>query len=197
MKGQTSSATHSNETLNVPCLRAANLHSAYIAHGYKYLYGKTIYEMRLFYYGAIAMVLMLAGAGKVAAQILKPAKWKFEAKKLKSNEYQLVFHLNLEKGWHIWSLSPGGDGYQIVPSVAYDNNALVKTTGALAEKGKVTSGTMAGIKGIVNYLSGNVDYTQNVTVKGATKLTGRFTYQVCDDKQCLAPADAEFSFDLK
>lgn len=145
----------------------------------------------------ITVALLIATVGNISAQILKPAKWKFEAKKVKGNEYQLVFHLNLEKGWHIWSLSPGGDGYQIVPSVEYDNNALVQSTGALAEKGKVTSGTMAGIKGIVNYLSGTVDYTQTVMTTAPTKLTGRFTYQVCDDKQCLAPADAEFSFDLK
>jgi hypothetical protein len=142
-------------------------------------------------------MLLVAVSGSVYAQILKPAKWKFEAKKLKGNEYQLVFHLSLDKGWHIWSLSPGGDGYQIVPSVEYDNNSLVTTSGTLAEKGKVTSGMMDGIKGIVNYLSGNVDYIQTVSVKGPTKLTGRFTYQVCDDKQCLAPADAEFLFDLK
>ena len=158
---------------------------------------KTELYMRRFLYIAASLALLIAAPAYVSAQILKPAKWKFEAKKLKGNEYQLVFHLSLEKGWHIWSLSPGGDGYQIVPSVEFDNNTQVKVAGTLAEKGKVTSGTMAGIKGIVNYLSGNVDYTQTVTVKGSTKLTGRFTYQVCDDKQCLAPADAEFSFDLK
>jgi thiol:disulfide interchange protein DsbD len=161
----------------------------------KILSAKHDCNMRRFLY--IAAALLIATTGRAGAQILKPAKWKFEAKKLKGSEYQLVFHLSLDKGWHIWSLSPGGDGYQIVPSVAFDNNTQVKVAGTLAEKGKVTSGTMAGINGIVHYLSGTVDYTQTVTAKVPTKLTGRFTYQVCDDKQCLAPADAEFSFDLK
>ena len=48
--------------------------------------------------------------------------------------------------------------------------------------------------GEVTYLSGQIDYVQEVVVKGPTKITGKHTYQVCDDRQCLAPVDKSFEF---
>jgi len=146
------------------------------------------------YYSAILLLLVVASAN---AQMLTPAKWKYEVKKKSGNDYQLIFHLQLDKGWHIWSLTPGGDGFQIVPSVAFDKNANVTPKGGLTEKGKVTTTAMEGIKGKVSYLSGNVDYIQEVTVKGSAKITGKHTWQVCDDRQCLAPTDKDFVFEIK
>ena len=43
--------------------------------------------------------------------IADPTTWTYEVKKMSANEYQLIFHVSLKEGWHIWSLKPGGDGY--------------------------------------------------------------------------------------
>jgi Disulphide bond corrector protein DsbC len=126
-----------------------------------------------------------------------PTTWKYEVKKKSATEYQLIFHLNVKAGWHIWSVKPGGDGSLIAPSFTFDNNAKVKVKGAVTEKGKSTTTTMEGIDGKVTYLNGKVDYVQTVTVTGPTKLTGKQEYQVCNDKMCLAPKTKDFSFDIK
>lgn len=152
--------------------------------------------MRTFKYLFAFVALLMAGT-IAHAQMLNPTKWKYELKKKSATEYQLIFHLQLDKGWHIWSVNPGGDGFQIIPAVAIDKNPNVQLKGTLTEKGKATTLTMDGIKGKVTYLSGNVDYIQEVTVKGSTKITGKHTYQVCDDKQCLAPVDKDFVFEIK
>lgn len=152
--------------------------------------------MRTFKYLLAIVALFFAGTA-THAQILKPAKWKYEVKKKGGNDYQLIFHLELDKGWHIWSLNPGGDGFQIIPAVEIDKNPNVQLKGALTEKGKATTLEMDGVKGKVTYLSGKVDYIQEVTVKGSTKITGKHTYQVCDDRQCLAPVDKDFVFEIK
>ena len=57
--------------------------------------------------------------------------------------------------------------------------------------------TMAGIDGKVTYFTGKIDYVQEVTVTGNTKITGKSEYQVCNDKMCLPPKDKDFSFDIK
>lgn len=149
---------------------------------------------------SIALLLLATGARAQfqKAEPASPAKWKYEVKKKSGNDYQLIFHLQLDKGWHIWSLNPGGDGFQIVPSVAFDpKNANVTLKGKLTEKGHATTTVMDGVTGKVTYLSGNVDYIQEVTVKGNASITGRHTWQICDDKQCLAPTDKEFTFEIK
>jgi thiol:disulfide interchange protein DsbD len=126
-----------------------------------------------------------------------PTTWKYEVKKKSATEYQLIFHLDIKQGWHIWSLHPGGDGYEISPSFNFDNNPNVTVKGAATEKGTATTTTMEGIDGKITYLNGKIDYIQNVTVKGKGKITGKHTYQVCNDKLCLPPKDKDFVFEIK
>ncbi len=142
----------------------------------------------------LALTTALSFASLIAfAQTGDPTTWKYELKKKSATEYQLIYHLNLKYGWHIWSLHPGGDGFQIVPEFRIDKNDKVQVKG-LKEKGKATTTLMDGVDGKVTYLSGQIDYVQDVVVKGPTKITGKHTYQVCDDKQCLAPVDKSFEF---
>ena len=132
-----------------------------------------------------------------AQMIEDPTTWKYEVKKIGKTEYELIFHLTLKKEWHIWSLHPGGDGYEIAPSFTFDANPNIKIKGAATEKGKPITTKMEGIEGKITYFTGKVDYTQDVTVLANTKITGKLEYQVCNDKMCLPPKDKEFSFEIK
>jgi len=53
---------------------------------------------------------------------------------------------------------------------------------------------MEGIEGKVNYFSGKIEYVQDVTATGSTKITGTHQYQVCNDRMCLPPKDKDFCF---
>ena len=139
-------------------------------------------------------VLFVATSGSAQED---PTSWKYEVKKKSGNDYQLIIHTTVNKGWHIWSMKPGGDGSLIAPSFTFAPNSKVKLKGPVVEKGQPTTTTMDGIDGKVTYLSGTIDYIQEVTVTGNTKITGTHTYQVCSDKLCLAPKDKEFSFEVK
>jgi thiol:disulfide interchange protein len=139
------------------------------------------------------ILCLLAASGMSAQIIADPTTWTVEAKKKQGNEYEIVFNLSLKDGWHIWSLKPGGDGLQLPPSFEFKKNAALKLSGTVQEKGHVTTGPMDGVDGIVNYYHGKVTYTQNATIANNTKLSGTYTYQVCDDAQCLAPKTIDFS----
>ena len=146
----------------------------------------------------LLFVTVLFAAKPSFAQVTEdPTTWKYEVKKKSATEYQLIIHVTIKDGWHIWSMKPGGDGSLIAPSFTFAKNSKVKLKGAVTEKGKATTTTMDGIDGKVTYLSGAIDYIQDVTVAGGAKITGTQTYQVCSDRMCLAPKDKDFSFEIK
>jgi thiol:disulfide interchange protein DsbD len=145
-------------------------------------------------------LLLLLGTGTVntaSAQVHDPTTWTYEVKKIGGDKYELIFHLALEEKWHIWSVKPGGDGFQIPPTFKFNQIPGLKTLGPVKETGKPITETMDGVDGAVTYFSGKVDYVQTVTVKGKTKITGSHEYQVCSDNICLPPKTLKFEFDIK
>jgi hypothetical protein len=144
----------------------------------------------------LLMMPVVMSLSSIAQMVKDPTTWKYEVKKKSATEYQLVFQLNLEPKWHIWSMKPGGDGYEIAPSFDFAKNPNVKLKGAVTEKGKSTVTKMEGIDGKVTYFSDKVIYTQDVVVTGKTKISGKHTYQVCNDRLCLPPKDKDFSFEI-
>lgn len=147
----------------------------------------------------LLILAIIFSANGIFAQnmIADPSTWTFETKHVKDNHYQLVFHLKLKDGWHIWSLNPGGDGFQIVPSFKIKKNEAVVKLSAFKEKGNAITELMDGVDGKVTYFKNNVDYIAELDVNDNTILTGSFTYQVCDDKMCLPPATKKCSFEIK
>lgn len=144
----------------------------------------------------IVLLSFLLATSAKAQMIADPTTWKYEVKSKGNNQYDLIVHLNLKEGWHIWSMKPGGDGFQIPPSFKFDKNANVTLVGKVSEKGKKISETVDGVDGVVHMYKGNIDYTQTIQVTGNTKITGSHEYQVCDESMCLPPKTKKFSFDI-
>ena len=145
----------------------------------------------------LSISILLWSIPSFAQMIEDPTTWKYEVKKKSATEYQLIFHLTLKKDWHIWSLHPGGDGYEIAPSFTLNENPKVKIKGNATEKGKSVTTKMEGIDGTITYFTGKIDYTLDVVVTGSTKITGKHEYQICNDKMCLPPKDKDFTFEIK
>ena len=145
----------------------------------------------------VFLLLVCLAAIPAIAQIEDPTTWRYEVKKKSATEYTLIFHLSIKEKWHIWSMKPGGDGMLIAPSFVFDVNKKITLKGKVSEKGKVVTTAMDGIDGKVNYLSGKVDYSVDIAVTGPVKITGKHTYQVCNDQTCLAPTDKDFVFEIK
>jgi len=144
------------------------------------------------------VLLLLFCASNIDAQIVKDnSKWTFEAKKISGHKYQIIAHLKLEKGWHVYAMKPGGDGTLIPVAIKLDNNTKVKAVGTFTEKGKLISETVPGMDGKVNMYKNSVDYIADAEINGPTTITGICSYQTCNDKMCLPPADKKFSLTVK
>lgn len=148
--------------------------------------------MKLFAQIAVTFFFSMLVANKLQAQIGDPTTWTYEVKKKSGSEYEIIFHLDLKEGWHIWSTTPGGDGTLIAPSFTFDKNDKVSLKGKIKQVGKMTTTAMEGIDGKVNFFSGKIDYVQTVMVKGKTSIKGKHEYQVCNDQMCLPPKDKTF-----
>ena len=148
---------------------------------------------------ALVVFFSLFAAVELHAQIIAdPTTWTFEAKKKSVNEYQLIFHVKLKKGWHIWSLHPGGDGLEIAPEFTFEKSAKLKLKDSIKEHGKIITGMMEGVDGApASRFEGNVDYVQNCTITGNTTIKGTYMYQVCDEHMCLPPKTRNFSIEIK
>ncbi len=132
-----------------------------------------------------------------AQMIADPTTWKIEAQKVKGDEYKIIFHLNLKKDWHIWSLHPRGDGMQSPPEFTFGKNPNVKLKDSVKESGKPIIGPMDGVDGIVVYFENKVTYVQEATIKAPTKLKGTYRYMVCDHSMCLPAFTKNFTLEIK
>src|ERR1044071_1555399 len=110
-----------------------------------------------------------------AAQVIEdPSEWKFEARKKKGNEYDLIFHVNVKNGYHIYSLDPGGDGSFPPPEFNFTKGDNYKLKGKPTEKGKRIDETIEDI-GTVHYFK-TVDFIQPAVINATAKITGKYTY---------------------
>ncbi|MBC7552551.1 MAG: hypothetical protein H7257_01085, partial [Taibaiella sp.] len=116
--------------------------------------------------------------------IADPTKWTFEAKKKSGSEYELIVHCKIDKGWHIWSFNPGGDGLEIAPQIKFKKNSNVIYNGPVTEHGKMITEDM-DVVGVVHMYKDKVDYIQKATVSANTKISGTYYYQTCNDNMCL------------
>ena len=72
--------------------------------------------MKLILTAIIAMMaLPIASNAQVVAQSKNPVHWNFSVKKLDGDNYRFEAKATLERGFHIWSQDPGGDG-SLIPT---------------------------------------------------------------------------------
>lgn len=142
----------------------------------------------------------LALCSCLMAQIKDPVSWKYETVKQSGNNYQLVITATVPKPWHIYSQNTPKGG-PIPTKIHVNSNPLVSVVaGKAKEIGKLekTLDKNFSPKGVeVLFYSDQVQFVQNITLKGAVKtnISGTVEYMICDDSQCLPPTKK--SFDIK
>jgi len=160
----------------------------------------TIKILKSTVYLLIMLLLLAVPLKKSFGQGMEdPASWTYELKKKSATEYDVVFHLTLKDGWHIWSLNPGGDGYEIAPNFIFDRGDKLQLKGKVKEQGKPVTQKVAGMPKPIIFFNSKVDFVQTVTIKSGEvkKITGEHQYQVCNESICLPPKTKKFELELK
>ncbi len=164
---------------------------------YLYFYNPTfnIKSMRLF----IRVLLLLfvgLSALNATAQIVKPATWKFDAKKINDCEYELQFTGNIEETWHVYALHQSGDEGPQPSQLVFDKSRQFELIGKPTE-GKPIKAFDKVFEMEVLYFEKTIVFKQKIKLVTDKPIiiSGNVEYQGCTDEKCTFESEP-FEFKL-
>jgi hypothetical protein len=132
------------------------------------------------------------------AQALNPVSWSFNSKKISDNVYEIQVVATIQQGWHLYSQNQPKDAIAQPTSFAFNKNPLLQFDGNVKEVGKLEKFKDKELDISANQYSNKVTFVQKVKLrsKAKTNVTGKLTYQTCDDVKCLPPKTVNLSIAL-
>lgn len=145
---------------------------------------------------SLAFAIILFAISGAFAQILKPVKWQFGAKKLNDHEAVVFMKATINSGWHIYSQHLE-DGGPIPTSFTFKPSPEYTLVGQPAEpKSKTKYEEVFDMD--VAYFDKEVVFQQKVKLaKGTTSVRGTVEFMACNATQCLPPDEVEFAIAVK
>lgn len=143
---------------------------------------------------SIFLIALIVVCSAGYSQILKPVKWTFSSSKVNDSTVNLNFKATMDQGWHVYSQFIKGEG-PIPTTFAFDKSSDFQCIASVYEpKGIEEWDPNFDMK--VKYFAGTVTFSQQIKVSSTKEFTvkGTLNFMCCNDKQCLAPEDVEFSF---
>jgi len=133
----------------------------------------------------------------VMAQSSKQVNWTYSAKKIADKTYEVHMTATVGGDYHIYSQNPGGDG-PIPTTFKFTKNPLLVPNGKVKEVGKVVKKFESAWGHDVLYYEKTVDFVMTVKTKGnaKTSLAGTVEFMVCNDHECLPPADVDIKVNI-
>lgn len=148
----------------------------------------------------IFLVLMVAVCYFSApsfAQLQKPVKWSYAAKRLNATEGILYIRGTIEKGWHIYStVQP--EGGPLKSSFSFTSGKSFSMIGGLVEPKPIKHFEKVFDMDVL-YFENTVTFSQKIKLKDKKPFVvkGKLEYMACNDTQCLPPDKVVFSIPVK
>lgn len=143
----------------------------------------------------LLLMALAGGCTSAIAQTAKyPAKVWYELKRNLKKETELIFHLELDRGWHVRILDEGDTVFRS-PEFTFNRSEEFALVGDMKQEGIREKVTIDSVK--YDVYSYKVLYKQQVEAKPGTRISGRYLYQVCNSEQCLAVKKEKFAFVVK
>ncbi|MBE9602366.1 protein-disulfide reductase DsbD domain-containing protein [Pedobacter sp. MC2016-24] len=141
------------------------------------------------------LVLPLLWAIHAKAQILKPVKWSYAAKKISDNEATITLKADIEESWHIYSAYQK-DGGPLKTSFKFSPSKEYILVGQIAEP-KPLAVFDKNFDIQVDYFENTVTFQQKVKLKTKqTTVKGKLEFMACTKAQCLPPDEVNFSIPI-
>jgi thiol:disulfide interchange protein DsbD len=140
----------------------------------------------------IAFVLTAAGVNAQSGSA-KQVSWSSTVRKLSANVVEVRLTATINGDYHLYAQAAGVDG-PVATTFSFNPNPLLTLNGKVKEAGKLIQKYEEAWEGNVNYYEKKVDFIQQVTIKGKAKtaLAGKVEFMVCNETQCLPPAEYSF-----
>lgn len=128
-----------------------------------------------------------------SAQIKDVVKWTYQLNKISDTEYEAVLTAKMDNGWHLYSKDlPPDSG---IPTEMKVTSKDVQPVGGFREEGKKIEEFSEAFGAQIVYYSGVAKFIQKFKLKDpkkGAKVAAEITFQVCNDRVCLAPNTLEF-----
>jgi thiol:disulfide interchange protein DsbD len=136
--------------------------------------------------------------GFASAQALNPVSWNFSSKKIGDNVYEIQMVATIQQGWHLYSQTQPKDAIAEPTSFAFNKNPLLQFDGKVKEVGNLEKFKDKELDISANQYSNKVTFIQRVklTGKAKTNVTGKLTFQTCNDEKCLPAKTINLSIAL-
>lgn len=131
-----------------------------------------------------------------SAQSSKAVQWTFSSKKISDQVYEVQMIAKVDGNWHIYS-QDGGEG-PFSTLFSFTKNPLLATDGKVKEIGAMKKAYEDAFGSEVRFYEKSVSFVQKVKLRGKAKtnFAGKVEFMVCNDKQCLPPAEVNFSVNV-
>ncbi|HXD79334.1 MAG TPA: protein-disulfide reductase DsbD domain-containing protein [Puia sp.] len=140
----------------------------------------------------ILMGLSLLTGSFAMAQSSKEVHWTCSAKKIADRTYEVHMTATIGGDFHLYAQDAGGEG-PIATEFTFNKSPLITLDGKVKESGKLVQKYEDAWKHNVRYYEGSVDFVQTVKLRSNAKtaLSGKVEFMVCNDHECLPPADVD------
>lgn len=147
-------------------------------------------------------ILIFLFHAATTAQIFTPVKWTFSTKQISPSEVELVMIASIDKPWHLYSQDiKSDDPEQMTPvptTFTFEKSKNYDLVGKVKEP-KAVEEYDPQFEMILKYFVNEVTFRQKVKVLSDKdfKIKGFVEFMACDDKQCIPPAEVEYTFNIK
>lgn len=155
-------------------------------------YDNTVSMKKIFLFSSIIL-----SASFLSAQSSKEVQWVYNAKKIADKTYEVHMTASINGDYHLYAQDAGGDG-PIPTAFTFTKNPVLLLDGKIKEVGKLVKKFDKTWNHDLKYYEKNVDFVQIVKLKAdiKTNLIGKVEFMVCNDRQCLPPADVEIKVNV-
>ena len=140
------------------------------------------------------LMIMLCSASGFAQE--NPVSWKTSSHQIEENSYQIIFEAKIENRWHLYDIGPYEDGPNATIFI-FDlpENATLVGDIEMLDAPTRTFDEMFEME--VGYFERKARFAQTIKLSGqGANIKVNVEWSVCDDKQCLPPADEDFTIIL-
>jgi thiol:disulfide interchange protein DsbD len=145
----------------------------------------------------VLFILTVLSGSLAMAQSSKEVNWAYSAKKIADKTYEVHMTATIGGDYHLYAQDAGGDG-PIPTSFTFTKSPLFSLDGKVKESGKLVKKFESAWSHDVKYYEKTVDFVQVVKLKSnvKTNLAGKVEFMVCNDHECLPPADVDIKVNI-
>ncbi len=125
------------------------------------------------------------------SQSSKQVQWTYSAKKIADKTYEVHMTATITGDYHLYAQE--NEEGPVATSFTFVKSPLFSLDGKVKESGKMVKKFESAWNHDVRYYEKTVDFVQVVKLKSdvKTSLAGKVEFMVCNDRQCLPPADVD------